>query len=70
MRLSSTRACVERLAGSYDGQSPEHTAHLALPAGTAARGTPTLRPGELLVTATSMLRRYALRCSAAPKPAP
>jgi hypothetical protein len=62
MRVTGARACVERIAGTYDGQSPERAAQLSRPGGSL-RGTPNLRPGELLATAVSAQTRYALKCS-------
>jgi hypothetical protein len=69
LRLTSTRTCIERLAGNYDGQSQESAAQLTR-AGVSAparnertRSTTPLRPGELVVTAMSMQTRYPLRCS-------
>ncbi|MFO0735484.1 MAG: hypothetical protein U0270_06380 [Labilithrix sp.] len=63
LRLSSDRACIERLSGSYDGSS-ERTAQLARP-GAASRTTLPPRPGDILVSAMSSLTRYPLRCSVA-----
>jgi hypothetical protein len=64
LRLTKGRACVERLAGSYDGQSAERAAALARP------GAPrTARTGELLVTVTSAQARYPLKC-VVPRPPP
>jgi hypothetical protein len=64
LRLTRSRACVERVAGSYDGQSAERAAALARP-GTAR----AVRSGELLVTAYSAQARYPLKC-AVPRPQP
>ncbi|MBX3224679.1 MAG: hypothetical protein KF795_29455 [Labilithrix sp.] len=65
LRLTSSRACVERVAGTYDGQSQERAAQLARAGAgaSAARGTPALRPGELFATAMSAQTRFPLRCS-------
>jgi hypothetical protein len=62
MRLTGSRACIERIAGTYDGQSPERAAQLLRPGGSL-RGAPVLRPGELLATAVSAQTRYALKCT-------
>ncbi|MBX3210654.1 MAG: hypothetical protein KF850_01330 [Labilithrix sp.] len=60
LRLTRTRACVERVAGTYDGQSQERAAQLTR-AG-AVRATP-LRSGELFATAMSAQTRFPLKCS-------
>ncbi len=61
VRLSESRACVERIAGMYDGQSPERAAQLTRPGGT--RAPLTSKPGELIVAAFAAQARYALRCA-------
>jgi hypothetical protein len=58
-RLTSERACIERVAGTYDGQSAERAAQLARSGAVRT----ALRSGELLVTAMSAQTRYALRCT-------
>jgi len=61
IRLTATRACVEHIAGMYDGQSAERAAQLtrgAPPAPSSAS-----RPGELIATAFAAQGRYALRCT-------
>jgi hypothetical protein len=63
VRLTTTRACVERIAGMYDGQTQERAVQLTRPGAAATRTGPTLRPGEVLVTATSAQVRYPLRCT-------
>lgn len=60
LRLSRTRACVERLAGNYDGQSTERAAELSR-SGPAARGP--VRASDVLVTAMSAQTRFPLRCA-------
>ena len=64
LRLTKTHACIEQLAGTYDGQSSERAAQLARPSG-GARTNPTRRPGEILASAMSAQARFALRCTAA-----
>jgi hypothetical protein len=64
VRLTSSRACVERLAGMYDGQSADRAAQLARPAATKSASTAT-RPGEILVTPFSAQVRYPIRCTLA-----
>ena len=63
VRLSASRACVERIAGMYDGQSPERAAQLTRPG--APRATLTPKPGELVAAAFAAQGRYALRCTVA-----
>lgn len=60
VRLTSSRACVERLAGLYNG-STEGPADLARPGARASNVT--LKPGELLVTATAAQTRFPLKCT-------
>lgn len=63
LRLTSTRACVERLAGTYDGQTPERTAQLVRLGTSSVRSSTPLHPGELFVTAVSAQTRFPLKCS-------
>lgn len=63
LRVSTDRACIERLSGGYDG-SPERTAQLTRP-GAASRSMLPARPGDILVSAMSSLARYPLRCTIA-----
>jgi len=63
LRLSSSRACVERVAGMWSGQSAERASQLVR-AG-APRQTTTVRSGEILATALSAQMRYPLRCTVA-----
>ena len=63
LRLSTDHACIERIAGTYDGQSPERTAELTRPGG--GRGMAPSRPGDVVVSAMSSLIRYPLRCTIA-----
>ncbi len=60
LRLTSARACVERLAGSWEGQTQERAAMLTRP-GAPVRA-PALRSGELLVSAMSAQNRFPLKC--------
>ena len=62
VRLTTTRACVERVAGMYDGQSADRAAQLTR-AGARAGGATPLKPGELLASAFAAQGRYALRCT-------
>jgi hypothetical protein len=55
VRLSATRACVERLAGTYPSES---AAELTRPGNPSAP-----RPGELAVSVLAAQSRYALRCT-------
>lgn len=64
LRVTSTTACVERLAGMLDNQSPERAAVLA----TAAKAKPAREP-HTFVTVTAARNRYALACSE-PEPKP
>ena len=63
IRLSASRACVERVAGMYDGQTPDRAAQLARPGGS--RGPLASKPGEVIAAAFSAQSRYALRCTVA-----
>ena len=60
VRLTASRACIERVAGMYDGQSPDRVAQLARP---GAKSPGPLKPGELIASAFSAQARYALRCT-------
>lgn len=60
LRLTKSRVCVERLTGSYDGQSAERAAQLARTGG-ATRTAPNT--GEIGVTVLSQQKRFPLRCS-------
>ena len=65
IRLTSARACIERLAGTYDGQSVERAAQLSRPgppASFATKRAPGASP-ELFVTAMSAQTRFPLRCT-------
>jgi hypothetical protein len=66
LRLTGTRACVERLSGAYDGQASEGALHLA---GAGGRATAPPRAGEVFVSAMSRQRRLPLRCTTAPRAA-
>lgn len=66
LRLTSARACIERLAGIYDGQSQERAAQLTR-AGAAPRTGAALRPGEMLVSAMSAQTRFPLKCTVLPE---
>lgn len=66
LRLTSTRACVERIAGSYDPMSPSPTTPLQLTRpGEATPTTASSRPGDVRVTAMSAQTRFPLRCEVA-----
>ena len=65
LRLTSARACIERVAGTYDGQSQERAAQLAR-AGAGPRSAAPSRSGEILVSAMSGQTRLPLKCTAAP----
>jgi len=62
VRLTTTRACVERVAGMYDGQSADRAAQLTRPGARAGAALP-LKPGELIASAFAAQGRYALRCT-------
>jgi len=64
VRLTTTRACIERLAGMYDGQSTDRAAQLAR-SGAHAGNASTVKPGELIASAFSAQGRYGLRCTLA-----
>jgi hypothetical protein len=64
VRLTPTRACIERIAGMYDGQSPDRVAQLLRGGAHASTGT-TLKPGELVASAFAAQARYGLRCTIA-----
>ena len=61
VRLTGSRACVERIAGMYDGQTPERAAQLTRAGG--GRAPLTSKPGEVIASAFSAQSRYALRCT-------
>jgi hypothetical protein len=63
LRLTTSRACIERVAGNYDGQSAERAAQLSRPGAAAAKSGPVLRPGEVLVAAFANQTRHPLRCT-------
>jgi hypothetical protein len=63
IRLTSSRACVERVAGMYDGQTPDRAAQLTRAGG--ARGPVVAKPGEVIAAAFAAQSRYALRCTLA-----
>jgi hypothetical protein len=62
LRLTSARACVEKIAGIYDGQSAERAAQLTRPGAPRAGAA---HGGEIAVTAMSAQTRFPLRCSIA-----
>jgi hypothetical protein len=64
LRMTTTRACIERVAGMYDGQSPERAAQLTRPGPRGGAGAPS-RSGEVVVSAFAAQARYALRCTLA-----
>ncbi|MBX3260563.1 MAG: hypothetical protein KF782_12790 [Labilithrix sp.] len=63
LRLTRARACVERVAGTYEGQSQERAAQLTRAGAGAARTTAPLRSGELYATVMSAQHRFPLKCS-------
>lgn len=64
LRLTGDQACIEQLAGRYDGQSAAGPAELSRP-GAYGRAAP-LRTGEVLVGAMSGQTRFPLRCAIEP----
>ena len=72
VRLTSTRTCVERVAGMFDGQTADRAAALARAGGrvaptsaSASTGASTARSGEIIATAYGNQSRFALRCTVA-----
>ena len=64
-RLTSSRACMERVTGTFD-QASEQTGMLTK-AGAPARPISQPKPGEIIATPNAGTSRYALRCTIAPK---
>jgi hypothetical protein len=64
LRLTTTRACIERIAGTYDGQTLERAAQLMRGGARVSSGS-TTKPGELIATALAAQARYGLRCTVA-----
>ena len=64
VRLTTTRACIERIAGTYDGQTPERAAQLTRAGAHGGSGSPN-KPGELIASAFAAQARYGLRCTLA-----
>jgi hypothetical protein len=64
VRVTSTRACIERVAGMYDGQTSERAAQLTRGGAKSTSASP-LRPGELVASAFAAQARYGLRCTLA-----
>jgi hypothetical protein len=62
LRLTTARACIDRLAGTYDGQSQERAQQLTR-AGAAAKPQP--RSGEILASVMSQQTRFPLKCTIA-----
>ena len=60
LRLTTDRACVERIAGTFDNNG-EH--NLLVRPGGASRAMIAARPGDVVVSAMSSLVRYPLRCT-------
>ena len=58
--LTTTRACIERIAGMYDGQSAERAAQLTRGGVARRRRRAPLKPGELIATPFAAQSRYAL----------
>lgn len=65
VRLTPSRACVERVAGMYDGQSADRAAQLARAGARPSSAGAVPRTGELIATAFSAQSRMALRCTVA-----
>jgi hypothetical protein len=55
VRLTSSRGCIERIAGMY-GQAHQLTRQ-------GARSPSIAKPGEIIATPTSAQTRYALKCT-------
>jgi hypothetical protein len=64
VRLTTTRACIERVAGMYDGQSADRAAQLARAGARPGVALPQ-KPGELIASTFAAQGRYALRCTLA-----
>jgi hypothetical protein len=62
LRLTTTRACIERVAGMYDGQSADRAAQLTRAGARPGVALPQ-KPGELIASAFAAQGRYALRCT-------
>lgn len=58
-RLSPGRACLERVAGLYDGQTPDRVAQLSR---VGMRSGPP-RSGDVIVSAFAAQSRFPLRCT-------
>ncbi len=64
VRLTPTRACVERVAGMYENQSADRVAQLTR--GGAHTSAPSaLKPGEIVASVFAAQARYGLRCTIA-----
>jgi hypothetical protein len=63
LRMTTARTCIERIAGTYDGQSQERATQLTRPG--VAKANTTLRPGELFATVLSTQQRFPLKCTVA-----
>jgi len=61
VRLTTTRACIERIAGTYDGQTPERAAQLTRAGAHGGSGS-AMKSGELIASAFAAQARYGLRC--------
>ncbi|MDB4941744.1 MAG: hypothetical protein JWP97_1278 [Labilithrix sp.] len=66
VRLSSSRGCIERVSGMYDGQSAERAAQLTRPGPPPAQAGAS-RAGEIVAVAFASQSRYALKCTTAAK---
>lgn len=60
LRLTGTRACVERVSGMLDGQSAERAAALGR---AGARVATPARPGEIVASVFAAQNRHPLRCT-------
>jgi hypothetical protein len=70
MRMTPSRACVERVAGNFDVQSQEGVGQLTAAGASAQRArSSTPARGEIAVSAMSMQNRFPLRCSVFKTPA-
>jgi hypothetical protein len=64
VRLTTTRACIERVAGMYENQSADRIAQL-MRGGAHTSAPSSLKPGEITASAFAAQARYGLRCTIA-----
>jgi len=62
LRITPSRACIERVAGMFDGQASDRAVLLTRATGRASTAP---RAGEIVATAFSAQARFALRCTIA-----